>query len=379
MEGNAFPTLRRIRHLVAAIKAVSVLAVLASVLYLAVACFYTAVLPGLFDDTQRYGSVVVAIRSWLSVVALIVQFTLGMGSGEDRGGMVRFCSGSVVIAALFIGSIIYNPTAALDYRFLNYVSAGVAVAILLAAAVGAYVIHLWTVSSMTVEEGWQPVAFEGGAAYADEFQRGGEAGLADGAGAAGAAGDDAAGIAPDQNLGAEQGDWLDWREDEAGAGAVAGAGDVPDSGRFDPDATTVVPVEAVTGRIPVREAGAQVTGHVSAQATARVTAVAADAEPAAAREFAAASEPVAALAPVQTAAQGWEAASGAAQAPAPAPDATMVLPRLDDAAPEVSAAPAPADPFSTDVFQQAWLAGRLNDNPSTRRGRSTTHLGTGSK
>lgn len=341
MEGNAFPTLRRIRHLVAAIKAVSVLAVLASVLYLAVACFYTAVLPGLFDDTQRYGSVVVAIRSWLSVVALIAQFALGMGSGENRGGMVRFCSGSVVIAALFIGSIIYNPTAALDYRFLNYVSAGVAVAILFAAAVGAYVIHLWTVSSKTAEEGWQPVAYEGGAAYADEFSSGGEAERVDGVAGAGAVGDvvaDAAGAGrgagPDagtgQDLAAEQGDWLDWREDEVGADAGAAADDAA-AGRFlDPDATTVVPVEAVTGKIPVREAGAQVTAAVPA--------------------------------------------------PAPAPDATTVLPRLDDAAPAVSAVPgaaatgavaepAPTDPFSTDVFQQAWLSGRLTDNLSTRRGR----------
>lgn len=150
---RAYPRLRRLRVAVRAIEVASIIVLVAAFAYFFAAGLYLAVMPGVFLEAQRSGTVELVIRWAISCGVLAVVSGLGFSAGHGRLAVVRFCVVAMVAAAALAVTGFFSHESVFDrvVSFMNIVNEVTAVLLVSMSFVGFYVIWMWG-SSMRAED-----------------------------------------------------------------------------------------------------------------------------------------------------------------------------------------------------------------------------------
>lgn len=157
---HSYPRLRRVRVAVGLVRALAAVVLLAAIVYFLAAGLFLAVMPGIFVESQRAGTVDLMIRWGATCIALVVVSGLGFASGSGRAAMARFCAAAGVTAAALVFTGLIEQVSVLDMvtPLMNMLNELVALVLVLAVLAGGAALWMWR-SSMAPADGavaWEP-------------------------------------------------------------------------------------------------------------------------------------------------------------------------------------------------------------------------------
>lgn len=157
---HSYPRLRRVRVAVGLVRALAAVVLLAAIVYFLAAGLFLAVMPGIFVESQRAGTVDLVIRWGATCIALVVVSGLGFASGSGRAAMARFCAAAGVAAAALVFTGLIEQVSVLDMvtPLMNVLNELVALVLVLAVLAGGAALWMWR-SSMAPADGavaWEP-------------------------------------------------------------------------------------------------------------------------------------------------------------------------------------------------------------------------------